>query len=71
MTPITKNEKLTIWQKIFAGRVTISAGTRESGTLPHQSVQCRSQTAGNNQTQNNNGGNQRKLKIGTHQFFSF
>jgi hypothetical protein len=30
MTSITKNEKLTFWQKIFAGEVTIAAREGES-----------------------------------------
>jgi len=35
---------------------------------PGKSMQRSNQTAGNNQTQNNNRRYQRKLKIGTHQF---
>jgi hypothetical protein len=34
MTPITKNEKLTIMQKIFAVWVTIERGFRRETTLP-------------------------------------
>jgi len=34
MTPITKNEKLTIWQKIFAGRVTFSGRNEGELTSP-------------------------------------
>jgi hypothetical protein len=34
MTPITKNEKLTIWQKIFAGEVTIGGNPEGEGSPP-------------------------------------
>jgi hypothetical protein len=34
MTPITKNEKLTIWQKIFAEEVTIKEGNEEGEGSP-------------------------------------
>jgi hypothetical protein len=71
MTSITKNEKLTIWQKIFAREVTISGECGGRELSPHKSVQYSRQTSGNNQCQHDNGGRQRKLKIGTHQFFSF
>jgi len=71
MTSITKNEKLTFWQKIFAGGVTIGENRRENTLPPFESVQNSRQTRGNNQSQHDDGGGQRKLKIGIHQLFSF
>jgi hypothetical protein len=71
MTSITKNEKLTNWQKIFAAGVTIRKTERERALPPFKSVQCSRQTRRNNQSQYNNGGHQRKLQIVAHQFFSF
>jgi len=71
MTSITKNEKLTKWQKIFAREVTIGSIGREKALPPRKSVQRSRQTGRDNQSQHNNGGEQRKLQIGTHQFFSF
>jgi hypothetical protein len=71
MTSITKNEKLTKWQKIFALGVTIEVSGREKALPPRKSVQRGRQTRRDNQSQHNHGGEQRKLQIGTHQFFSF
>jgi hypothetical protein len=71
MTSITKNEKLTKWQKIFAVDVTIRRSRRERALPARKSVQRRRQACGNNQRQHNKGGEQRKLQIGTHQFSSF
>jgi hypothetical protein len=71
MTSITKNEKLTKWQKIFAREVTIGAFGREKALPPRKSMQRSRQASRHNQRQHNNGGEQRKLQIGTHQFFSF
>ncbi len=57
--------------KDFCRRCNNLASRRERALPARKSVQRRRQACGNNQRQHNKGGEQRKLQIGTHQFFSF
>ncbi|GJL41686.1 hypothetical protein TUM17577_28950 [Enterobacter asburiae] len=57
--------------KNFCLRSNNPGNWEEKALPPRKSVQRSRQTRRDNQSQHNNGGEQRKLQIGTHQFFSF